>query len=114
MILCLRVVHFTSRPQSALCGMMYFDTSSKLKRKRLDELARFCGEGPEERSGRVSSRVSGEDRAELAGRDKSSVESALLGVERGETRLLADALLVAPERGVAIKPSGTWCTILGP
>ena len=60
----------------------------------------------------MSNRVRGEDSTKLA---DPSVGSALLGVGSEDVTVLATALLAATlERGVAISPSGPWCTIFGP
>ena len=98
MILCLRVANLTSRPHSALGGMMYFDTSSKLNKNLLDDSARFRGDGT---SGRGSSRASGDESTELDPR-----EFAESSGHKGTDETL--------EEVVAMSPSGTCATILGP
>ena len=104
MILCFRVANFTRRPHNALGGIMYFETSSKLKRMRADESARLRGEGAR---GRASRRASGRDivlgALELV---ESSPDRGVGELFAGENSELADAF-GAPESGVAMRPSGT-------
>ncbi len=94
---------------------MYLDTSSKLKRDRVDELAPFWAIEPR---GRVSRSVTGEESTELDPREESVSLSEDMGVARLEEealklKLVLDVLEVV-DSCEAIRPSGTWWTIFGP
>ena len=90
----------TIRPHSALDGMIYFDTSSKLKSTRYD-VPRFWGEG---KSGRPST-------LDRTGDDKTDADGNGPGVaDVGEVvnRLPVTEFTVEnPECCPAMRPSGT-------